>query len=328
LIEVLHPEGTKTQAEAGGTPNPTEVSGRKVEFDYLRAFAVILVLFHHAVIAYTVSAFLNFENPIETASPVVNEQRWLGFDLMVAFNETFLMPLLFFISGMFVWQSLVRKGAWKYLAGRLTRLGLPFVVGVLFLIPLAYYPAQLQVGRITGVDSNYGTFWLGMVRSCFGTAGPLWFLWLLLAFDCLAAFLYRVVPLPGSLLREQWAAILGSPARFWGALLGISIVVYPPMAIIFGPLKWIGFGPFNAQAGRILLYLLYFLSGTAVGAYSIDRSVFRSDGALAKRWWGWLAVGLLSYLVFVIMFVVVNKKNRTIVSEIAFVLCCGATVWR
>jgi surface polysaccharide O-acyltransferase-like enzyme len=76
-----------------------------------------------------------------------------------------------------------------------------------------------------------------------------------------------------------------------------------------------------------LLYLVYFLAGTAIGAYGIDRSMFRSDGALAKRWWGWLAVGLMSYIVFIIMVAVVTNKDRTIVSEIASVLCCGATVF-
>ncbi len=315
------------QGEAGATLDLAEVSGRKVEFDYLRAFTVVLVLCHHAVLSYTISAFINVENPIATSSPVVNEQRWPIFDLVVAYNETFFMPLLFFLSGMFVWRSLGRKGARKYIGDRLTRLGLPFVIGVFFLIPLAYYPAQLQAGLITGVDSNYGAFWLGMVRSGFGTAGPLWFLWLLLAFDCLATFLYRIAPLQGSRIRERSAAILDRPVAFFAALLGLSIAAYPPVAIIFGPLKWIGVGPFHAQVGRILLYLLYFLAGTAIGAYGIDRSVFRSDGAIAKRWWGWLAVGLMTYLVFIIMVVVAAAKERTIVSEVAFVLCCGATVF-
>ncbi len=314
------------QLEASATADLTEVSGRKVAFDYLRAFAVVLVLCHHAIIAYTISASINLENPIATASPVVNEQRWPIFDLIVVYNETFFMPLLFFISGIFVWQSLTKKGARKYLGGRLTRLGLPFGIGVVFLMPLAYYPAQLQAGLITGVDSSYGAFWLEMVRSGFGTAGPLWFLWLLLAFDCLATLLVRVAPLPGGLIQKRSTIILDHPAAFFGALLGISMAVYPPIAIIIGPQVWIGIGPFNAQAGRILLYLVYFLAGTAIGAYGIDRSVFRSDGALAKRWWGWLAVGLMFYIVFIIMIVVVTANDRTIVSEIAFVVCCGATV--
>jgi len=314
------------QAEASATLDLTEVSGRKIEFDYLRAFVITLVLFVHAALAYATSAFINSENPIASSNPVVNEQRWIGFDLMVALNETFLMSLLFFVSGIFVWQSLVRKGAWKYFGDRLKRLGLPFVIGVLFLIPLAYYPAQLQVGLITEKDTSYGVFWLGMVRSGFGTAGPLWFLWLLLAFNCLSAVLYRVAPLLGGFVRGRLNIILGRPVAFFGALLGISIIVYLPIAIIFGPLRWIGIGPFNAQAGRILLYLVYFLTGTAVGAIGIDRSVFKTDGTLSKLWWGWVAVGLISFTVFIIMVVVVTPMERTIVSEIAFVVCCWAIV--
>ena len=314
------------QAEASATLDLTEVTGRKVEFDYLRAFVITLVLFVHSALAYTTSAFINFENPIATTSPVVNEQRWIGFDLIVALNETFLMPLLFFISGIFVWQSLARKGAWKYFGDRLKRLGLPFVIGILLLIPLAYYPAQLEVGLITEKNTSYSVFWLGMVRSGFGTAGPLWFLWLLLAFNCLSTLLYRVAPLLGDFVRGRLNIILGRPVAFFGVLLGISIIVYLPIAIIFGPLRWIGIGPFNAQAGRILLYLVYFLTGTAVGAIGIDRSVFKTDGALAKRWWGWIAVGLMSFTVFIIMIVVITPMERTIVSEIAFVVCCWAIV--
>ncbi|MDY6950812.1 MAG: acyltransferase [Thermodesulfobacteriota bacterium] len=313
------------QVEARATLDLTKGSGRRVAFDYLRAFVVALVLCHHAVLAYTTFAFINLENPIATISPVVNEQRWRGFDLIVAFNETFFMPLLFFVSGMFVWQSLARKGARRYLGRRLTRLGLPFVIGVPFLIPLAYYPAQLEVGLMTGVNTNYGAFWLGMVRSGFGTAGPLWFLWLLLAFNCLATLLYRLAPRPGGLIRGRSAIILGRPVFFFGALLGISTAVYLPITIIFGPLKWIGIGPFHAQASRVLLYLVYFLAGTAVGARGFDRSAFRSDGALAKGWWGWLAVGLMSYIVWVIM--VVSAKDQTVVSAIPFMVCCGATVF-
>jgi hypothetical protein len=316
----------ENQIEASPPVDKKEGSGRMVEFDYLRAFVVVLVLCHHAIRAYTTSAFINFENPIATSSPVVDELRWPLFDLIVAYNETFMMPLLFFVSGLFVWQSLARKGARHFLGGRLRRLGLPFVIGVIFLMPLAYYPAQLQVGQITGVGSSYGAFWLEMVRSGFGTAGPLWFLWLLLVFDGLATLLYQIAPLPGSSIRNRLTAFLGSPPAFFGTLLGISIAVYTPITLLFGPLTWIGMGPFHAQAGRILLYLVYFLAGTVIGAHGIDRTVFRSGGALAKRWWGWLAVGLMSFSVFIIMVVVATAYDRTIVSEIAFVLCCGATV--
>ena len=315
------------QADASATPDLSKASGRKVAFDYLRAFAVTLVLCHHAILAYAACASINVENPIATATPVVNGQHWLGFDLIVAFNETYLMPLLFFISGLFVWPSLTRKGARKYLKARLIRLGLPFVIGVFFLIPIAYYPAQLQVGLVTGVDASFGEFWLGMIRSGFGTAGHLWFLWLLLAFNCLAALLYRGAPQPGDLKKGRSAMIFGHPAVFLGALLGISSAAYLPVAILFGPLKWFGIGPFHAQVSRILLYLVYFFSGTAAGAAGLDRRMFGPHGVLARRWWWGVAVGLISFILFILMIVVVTDKDRTIVSETAFVVACGAIVF-
>jgi surface polysaccharide O-acyltransferase-like enzyme len=41
----------------------------------------------------------------------------------------------------------------------------------------------------------------------------------------------------------------------------------------------------------------------------------------------WLAAGLMSFIVFIIVVVVASAKDRTIVSEIAFVVCCGTTVF-
>jgi hypothetical protein len=259
-----------------------------VAFDYLRAFTVLLVLLHHAVHAYIISARINLDNPIATSSPVVDAGRWPIFDLFVIYNETFFMPLLFFVSGLFVWQGLARKGAREYLGSRLRRLGLPFLFGVVFLMPLAYYPALLQIGRITGVETNYWEFWVDLVRSGFGTAGPLWFLWLLLGFNCLAALLHRAIPSLGDDLRRRLGFILNRQGAFFGALIGLSMAAYLPAAILVGPEQWVGFGPFQVQASRIFLYLVYFLAGLVIGAYGVDRSVLRSDGPIARRWWAWL----------------------------------------
>ena len=83
------------------------------------------------------------------------------------------MALMFFLSGLFVTQSLKRKGAWPYACDRLIRLGLPFVFGVLVLIPVATYRGYL----VTAADPSIAAYWNALLALPFWVNGPLWFLW-------------------------------------------------------------------------------------------------------------------------------------------------------
>src|ERR1700675_4931017 len=80
-----------------------------------RTFATLLVLFHHSVLNYT---WFGHGDPM----------RWLGFDLVVLFNDSFFMALMFLISGLFVRDSLARKGPAIFLRDRAWRLGVPYLV--------------------------------------------------------------------------------------------------------------------------------------------------------------------------------------------------------
>src|SRR6202008_3043859 len=123
------------------------------------------------------------------AFPVVDPQRWSGFTLFVGFNDIFFMSLMFFLSGLFVWKSLQRKGSRTFLRDRAFRLGLPFLVAAALLGPLAYYPTYLQTGQ-----RGFGVFWHQWFGLGNWPAGPVWFVWVLLAFDCVAAALFMLLP--------------------------------------------------------------------------------------------------------------------------------------
>src|ERR1700720_2927694 len=117
--------------------------------DNLRAFVILLVLSFHSVLAYL--QFLPAEPfPFDMppyqwrAVPIVDSNRWLGFDLYCAWQDVFLMSLFFFLSGLFVWPSPGRKGMARFLHGRMLRLGLPFVLVVGVLMPPTLYPTYLQ----------------------------------------------------------------------------------------------------------------------------------------------------------------------------------------
>ena len=111
---------------------------------------------------------------------------------------------MFFLSGLFVPASLVRKGSWTFLSDRMLRIGLPFVLAVIVLMPLAYYPAY----RVTAVDPGVGAYWQHWLALPFWPCGPQWFLWQLLALNMLAAALHRFAP--G--WRESLGRLAGSAA--------------------------------------------------------------------------------------------------------------------
>jgi len=239
--------------------------------------------------------YLNPMDPTATFSPIVDSAKWAGFDRIVLLNDTFFMPLLFFVSGLFVWRSLEHKGAARFLLGRLTRLGIPFLIGVVVIIPVALYPTMLEIELVYGVNQSFGEFWIDFAQRGFAPPGPLWFVWLLLAFDCLAAFSYLVFRKAGGGSKRRSTSVLNNSLLFALALIGLSFAAYFPMREAFAPSQWLGIGPFRMEIVRVFLYLLYFGAGVALGARGLERGAFRADGPFTKRWWAWLLAGLLSY---------------------------------
>src|SRR5215467_14220563 len=83
-----------------------------------------------------------------------DKARWLGFDLVVLFNDSFFMACMFLISGLFVHQSLTRHGTANFIGNRVWRLGVPYLVSVIVLMPIAYYPTFLRYHLPGTTDFN------------------------------------------------------------------------------------------------------------------------------------------------------------------------------
>jgi peptidoglycan/LPS O-acetylase OafA/YrhL len=254
---------------------------RIAALDRARTLITLLVVLHHAVINYTWFGH-------------GDRMRWLGFDLVVLFNDSFFMACMFFISGLFVRDSLARRGPKDFLARRAWRLGVPFLVSIFVIMPIAYYPSFVRYNP-QAADFNFLQFWWHTMAVGPWPSGSAWFLWVLLALNAVTALLWATVPRAIEALRQPIYALRDRPMTAFVAFLVFTIVIYLPMRLIFGDSSWLvpGHYPLPIQTSRILLYAGYFFAGVAVGAAGGLRT--GALGALAKRWMAWLAVAFVSY---------------------------------
>src|SRR5947209_11641918 len=164
---------TSSSAAFVGT-SASKPGARNAALDRARTFLTLVVLLHHAVIPYT---YFGHTDP----------RFWIGFDAIVLATDSFFMAMFFFLSGLFVWPSLAHKPTTIFVRDRLARLGLPFAVAAFTVIPIAYYAIALRQQP----DISFTAFWWKTITVGPWPSGPIWFIWVLLAFDLFACLFYR-----------------------------------------------------------------------------------------------------------------------------------------
>ena len=268
----------------GANEQAAVAQGRIVALDRARTFGTLLVVIYHSVIDYTI-----FGNG--------DSMRWLGFDLVALFCDSFFMAFMFLISGLFVHDSLARRGAAGYLRHRAWRLGVPLLISIFVLIPIAYYASFLRYHPAGTTDFNFFHFWWRMLTIGPWPSGQSWFLWVLLVFNLVAAAVWSTAPQILNSLGQWIAALRARPIAAFVAFSILSVVTYLPMQLAFGGGAWFepGHYPFPIQTSRILLYPAFFFTGVGIGAVSLRTGLLAENGPIAKRWALWLVFAVLLY---------------------------------
>ena len=274
-------------------------SNVNVPFSNLRAVVILIVVAFHSALPYLASQppqpFAFDAEPYRwVAFPIIDHERWFGFDLFCAWQDISLMPLMFLLAGLFVPASLGRKGPVAYLADRWWRIGLPFVLAVAVLSPLAYYASY----RLTATDPSLSAFWEHWRALPMWPSGPQWFLWQVFVLSALASALYGFVPRTGQTLTGLVGRLSDRPLAFVAGLTGLSALAYIPLAMVFTPWDWSNIGPISFQYCRPLHYLVYFFAGYAIGAHGCERGPLRADGPVARHWLAWLVAAVVCMCVW------------------------------
>jgi hypothetical protein len=283
------------QADVRAVP---KAAARDAALDRARTFITLLVLANHAVVAYTQFGRFYPNHYLWSSAPIVDNERWGGFNALTLFNDAFFMCLMFLLSGLFVWPSLKRKGVGHFLRDRALRLGLPYLALILILMPIAYYASY----RLSGAKLGFVDFWLSNFRQGIWFDGPGWFIWFLLYLDLLAIPLLFVAPGLIDAINRLSLRSFQRPMLFASALAAAAILAYVPMLFQVGAVRWFNWGPLQVQFSRVVLYGVFFLAGIGIGAADLDRGLLARHGALAQRWMVWviaagLSFGALAFLV-------------------------------
>jgi len=296
---------------------------RFVFFDNLRYLMVILVLVFHSGASYgSIVALWPYHNPNPTEAV----------DIIMMLLDVFMMSILFFIAGYFALPSLQKKGDRRFLEGKVKRLGIPWLVVTILVLPVLdyvhYYTQSLSKGFS---PREYGThWWLSIKKITEFHIGPMrmseyldmtehfyqrymWFLSLLLLFFVVFWLLYKA--------REKWGRVSERPIRE-ETLSNRS--VYRALAIVgllnvllFALIKFTLSSPANPfdfvwrslgnlvqfETAKLAFYAPYF----GLGVYAYSRKWFTS-GADFGRPWVW---GLICFTLMVVNMLVGRSITRS-----------------
>ncbi|WP_020577725.1 acyltransferase family protein [Actinopolymorpha alba] len=145
---------------------PAQQGRRLYYLDNLKVALIVLVVLHHAAQPFGPTDWWY----------VPGSERASVLDSFTVLNGSFFMALFFAISAYLVPAAYDRKGARAFVVGRLKRLGLPFVVGALTVVPLLMY-VYYNVGRdypAISFPDYYVNIFLGFGEKPAGWTGPTW----------------------------------------------------------------------------------------------------------------------------------------------------------
>jgi glucans biosynthesis protein C len=245
----------------------TQTPERNLYLDYLRTALILLIVLEHASVAYTSAAKLNFFSCKDSiwliADPNAVQDLLRG---IRAFRIPFVIPLLFFISGLFVDAGIRKYGIAGYMRRRLVRIGIPLLIIAFILSPLTHYlPCILTWRKVDPTHFFFNEFFSGRWYIVHG-----WFLWMLLVFEaitlsCRGLFSQTFAGIGRTVIRIA----MEKPSRIYGFLFTCSYVGYAVGIALIHPkfaIHWeVLSGPFFFLERMYLVDFSFFLLGVNLG---------------------------------------------------------------
>ncbi|MHB0886848.1 MAG: acyltransferase family protein [Bacillota bacterium] len=213
---------TRAEAEASPILSHEPSPPRQHYLDWLRIFGILLLFPYHTARVF------DYWEPNYVKNALLS---WPASWFIVVTGYWF-MPLLFWLAGAASWYALQRRTAAEFVRERTARLFVPFVFGLLVIVPPQAYLAKLVQ---PGYHQTYWAFLAGYVRDFsdglsgyFGgfTPAHLWFILYLFIFSAAGAPLLLAFRDP----RARAARAAGAFVRPW-AYISLFFLVFATEAV-------------------------------------------------------------------------------------------------
>ncbi len=244
------------------------ISQRRYDLDWLRVIAILTVFIFHSGRFFDQMDW-HVKNPV----------RYQGMQTWTMFLVTWMMPLIFVISGASLYFALCKVG--KFIKDKVLRLLVPLAVGVFTHIALCVYLERLTHHQFSG---SFFAFYPQYFQGLYGEGGN--FAWMgLHLWYLLVLFVFSLVLMPVFYLLK------GPAQRFWhgvGSLFALPGMFY----LLAIPVAWtmIQIKPYSALGERswggwsLLGYIPFFIYGFLIISY---------EGLQARlKGWRWISFGL------------------------------------
>jgi peptidoglycan/LPS O-acetylase OafA/YrhL len=267
----------KERSEIMSQTLPESSENRILFLDNIRYLMVLFVIVIHAAVSYTNAGWWLVYDPKANA---------IIFTFIFFVIDTFAMPTLFFIAGYFALPNIEKKGTIVFLKDKFTRLGIPWLICVIFVAPVMDYINHYTHGYSS---LSYGQFWLQWLQRAtdFQTGflfpkSPTqfnqfayWFISLLLFFFIIFSLIYalkkRLFPSASFLSAKTHSAkTMLLIMLFVGLLCPVSVAIRAVIPFPY-PDPWVSVGNIlQFQLGRLFMYMIYF----ALGVWACGRGWF------------------------------------------------------
>jgi glucan biosynthesis protein C len=282
-------------------------SDRQYYIDWLRAGAMFLLIFYHTGRLFD-----------EETWHIKNEQLSSGINTFNRFLDIWQMPLFFILAGASVWYALGNRTPGGFAKERVLRLLVPFIFGILIIIPPQVYFQRVFDGDFTGSflswypHTFHGTYSMDDPSTGNLSWHHLWFLVYLFVFSLilLPAFWY--------FRKEKRKPLISSIARFLERPGAIFLPAIPLILINIALRPTFGWGDHNLiwDWANFLYYMSIVFYGFLIVS---DRRIIQ---VVQRNWFAALvAAAILSPVILL------SQIGTLTLSEPVFLALHAAACW-